>query len=333
MNKKHIIAVIFLILIFTVAGCSQPYDFDLNEYLTLGSYSGIEVSLSERETELEEKIKALLEENSAENEITDRPVKKGDIANIDYTGTLNGEAFAGGSSTNYNLEIGSGSFIDGFEDGIIGKEIGDVFDVKTVFPEDYAYNESLAGQEVNFNIKINSIKEKIIPELTDDFIKEYTDYETIEEYKTETREILKENYIWNKVLENSAVKSYPKKYVEKYYNNMIDNYSSYAIQYGYTLEQFLSQSTGQTIEDFLKEAAEYAKSQVKQEMFMYAIARAENISIGDDEYKEKSTEFAEKFGFASVPEMEKAYTKETVRTNMLMEKVIDFVVGKSLEIA
>lgn len=332
MKKKMFIFAILLILIFSVTGCSQPYDFDITEYLTLGTYSGIEVSLSERETELEQKINTLLEENSTENEITDRSVKNGDIANIDYTGTLNGEAFAGGSSTNYNLEIGSGSFIDGFEEGIIGKNIGDIFDIKTVFPDDYADNESLAGQEVNFNIKVNSIKEIIIPELNDDFIKEFTDYETIDEYKTETRKVLKENYIWNKVIENSVIISYPKKYVEKYYNNMIDNYTSYAVQYNYTLEQFLSQSTGQTIEDFLKEAAEYAKSQVKQEMLMYSIARTENISIDNNEYKDKSIEFAEKFGFKTVPEMEKAYTKETVRTNMLMEKVMNYVVGLSVEI-
>lgn len=331
MKKKTVIFAMLLILIFSFTGCSQPYDFDISEYLTLGTYSGIEVSLSERETELEQGINKLLDDNATENEITDRAVKDGDIANIDYTGTLNGEAFAGGSSTNYNLEIGSGSFIEGFEEGIIGKNIGDIFDIKTVFPADYAYNAALAGQEVNFNVKINSIKEKIIPELTDDFIKEFTDYETIDEYKTETRKTLKDNYIWNKVIENSVIIRYPEKNVKTYYDNMIDNYTKYAVNNGYTLETFLTQSTGQTVEAFLKEAAEYAKSQVKQEMIMYSIARTENISLNDDEYKSKSLEYAEKFGFKTVAEMEKSYKKETVKMNMLMEKVTEYVVGLSVE--
>lgn len=331
MKKKTVLFAMLLILIFSFTGCSQPYDFDISEYLTLGTYSGIEVSLSERETELEQGITTLLNDNATENEITDRAVKDGDIANIDYTGTLNGETFAGGSSTNYDLEIGSGSFIEGFEEGIIGKNIGDIFDVKTVFPADYAYNAALAGQEVNFNIKINSIKEKIISELTDEFIKEFTDYETIDEYKTETRKTLKENYIWNKVIENSVIINYPEKNVKTYYDNMIDNYTNYAVNNGYTLETFLTQSTGQTIEDFLKEAAEYAKTQVKQEMIMYSIARAENITLNDDEYKSKAADYAEKFGFKTVAEMEKSYKKETVKMNMLMEKVTDYVVGLSVE--
>ncbi|MHB1153015.1 MAG: trigger factor [Eubacteriales bacterium] len=331
MNKKTIIFAMLLILIFSFTGCSQPYDFDIPEYLTLGTYSGIEVSLSEIETELDQRITTLLDDNATENEITDRAVKDGDIANIDYTGTLNGEAFAGGSSTNYDLEIGSGSFIDGFEEGIIGKNIGETFDIKTVFPTDYAYNAALAGQEVNFNIKINSIKEKIIPELNDDFIKEFTDYETLDEYKTETRKTLKQSYVWNKVIENSVIIKYPEKNVKTYYDNMIDNYTNYAVNSGYTLETFLNASTGQTIEAFLKEAAEYAKSQVKQEMIMYSIARTENISLDDDEYKSKSIEYAEKFGFKTVAEMEKSYKKETVKMNMLMEKVTDYVVGLSVE--
>ncbi|MDD4772342.1 MAG: trigger factor [Eubacteriales bacterium] len=331
MKKKKFMSLMSLIIMLTVTGCSQPYDFDLAEHLSLGSYSGIEVSLSELEARLEQNTDDLLEQNSTENEITDRPVKNGDIANIDYTGTLNGEVFPGGSATNYDLEIGSGVFVEGFEEGIIGKNIDNIFDVKTVFPEDYVYNQDLAGQEVNFNIKVNSIKEKIIPDLTDEFIKDFTDYETIDEYKTETRLTLKSDFTWNKVIENSVVISYPKKNVEKYYNNMVKTYESYALQYGYTLESFISQSKGQSIEEFLTEAAEYAKSQVKQEMIMFSIARAENIEIDDDEYKEKSIEYAEKFGFDSVRDMEKAYTKETVKMNMLMEKVIDYVVGLSVE--
>lgn len=329
---KRIICLFFVlcILVFFVTSCSLPYDFDLREYLTVGSYTGIEISLAEIETKLEENIKQLLDQNSTENEITNRPVKNGDIANIDYTGTLNGETFAGGSATNYDLEIGSGAFVDGFEEGIIGKNIGETFDVKTVFPQDYN-NETLAGQEVNFNIKLNSIKEKTIPELNDEFIKNYTDYETLDEYKTETHASLKENYVWNKAVENTVIKKYPKQYVEKYYNNMIDSYKSYAMQYGYTIEQFVSQSTGQTIEDFLKQAAEYAKSQVKQEMVMYSIARNENITVDNNEYKTKSVEFAERFGYKTVAEMEKAFTKDTVKMNMLMEKVVDYVTGLSVE--
>jgi trigger factor len=328
--RKSVFFLALIVILIISTGCSKPYDFDISKYLTLGTYSGIEVSLSETESELENMIDKLLDENSTENEVTDRAVKEGDIVNIDFKGTLNGEEFAGGSATNYDLEIGSGVFVEGFEDGIIGKKTGDVFDVTTVFPEDYTANKDLAGQEVIFNITLNAIKEKIVPELTDDFIKEKTDYETIEEYKAETLKTLKKNYVWNKVLENSSVKEYPKKNVKSYYDTMVNSYKGYAINNGYTLESFLSAS-GQTMEQFLSQAAEYAKSQVKKEMVMYSIARAENIEVDDEEYKEKAPDYAERSGFSSVSEMEKTYSKETIKMNILMDKVVDYTVGLSIE--
>jgi trigger factor len=129
MKKKILILALLLILIVSVTGCSQPYNFDLSKYLTLGTYSGIEVLLAETETELEAGIKKLQDDNSTKNDITDRAVKTGDVVNINYVGTLGGVEFSGGSSNNYDLEIGSGTFVDGFEDGIIGKNIGNTCSV------------------------------------------------------------------------------------------------------------------------------------------------------------------------------------------------------------
>lgn len=332
MKKKIFTLALLLILIVSATGCSQPYNYDISKYLTLGTYTGIEVSLSGRETELEAGIKKLLDDNSAKNDITGRAVKTGDIVNINYVGTLGGVEFSGGSSNNYDLEIGSGTFVSGFEDGIIGKNIGEVFDVTTVFPADYTNNATLAGQTVIFKITLNSIKEKIIPELNDEFIAKYTAYKTIDEYKAGTRVMLKNNFVWNKVIESSTLISYPKENVKTYYNKMIKSYENYARSKGYTLEEYLSASNGGTVEDLLKQAAEYAKSQVRQEMIMYSIARAENISFSDDEYKNKVADYAKKSGFDSVPAMEKSYSKTDIKMNMLMQKVIDYVTGLSVEV-
>ena len=209
-----------------MTGCQSAKGLE-TENVKISVYKGVEVDKVDKPSEVTDddvntQIQSVLDENSTTEEVTGRAVKKGDTATIDFVGKMNGEAFDGGSSTDYPLEIGSNSFIDGFEDSIIGHNAGDTFDWNGKFPENYGSSD-LAGKDVTFTITVKSISKKKTPKLTDKFVKKVSkESKTVKEYKEEVKKSLEEDNektyndslqqaAWQKVLDNTKVKKYPEK--------------------------------------------------------------------------------------------------------------------------
>ena len=221
------------------------------DYVTLGEYKGIEVSVDApvvTDEYLDSYIDYVLQSNMVTTEITDRPVEEGDIVNIDYEGKIDGVAFDGGTAQGYDLTIGSGTFIDGFEDGLIGAETGETVDVNVTFPENYQ-GEEVAGKDAVFTVTVNSISVETLPELTDEFVQGLdVGVNTVEEYRQYAYDLLMEEEqathdsnaeiaVLEAVMAGSQIQDPPEDMTNRYYNRIIDNMTYYASLYGYDLDR------------------------------------------------------------------------------------------------
>lgn len=323
---------------------------DYSEYAqyvtTLGSYVGVEVSMVPTEVtddDVASKIDTALTEATETVEITDRnTVQDGDVANIDYTGYIDGEAFDGGSDTNFNLTIGSGAFIPGFEDGLIGATVGETVNVEVTFPENYQ-NTEYAGKAATFEVKVNSINQEIKPDLTDEWVAANTDYATVDEYKEGTRVSLEEDAkaevestkasrILETILNHSVVESYPESAVQNYVDYMTSYYEYYASLYGTTLENFVTGAFGMTIDQFNENLTTTAKANIGIEMICYRIADAEGMALSDEEYETAATAFATENGYDSLEAFETDYTKAQIYDRLIMNQVMDYVSENAVEV-
>ena len=261
------------------------------ESVTLGDYKNLTFSAKEEEV-TDAKIETRLKELCAEYPVTieGRPAQEGDTANIDYSGTKDGEAFAGGTAEGYDLKLGSGTFIDGFEDGVIGMNVGDEKDLNLKFPDNYG-SADLAGQEVVFHVKLNQLKSEADSKVDDDLAKRYynDDTATLDQLKEEVRAELQAeadsqffnaagSELLNEVINNSEVTADPDA-VDDMFNQLKNTYSSYASSYGLEFDQFLSMFLG-TDEDGLRDTAE---NLVKQQIILNAIQAEENLSATDEQ--------------------------------------------------
>lgn len=311
--------------------------YEVSDYITLGNYKGVEVTvtkLSVTDEDVDATIKSELEANPTEEEITGRPVQDGDIVNIDYEGLKDGVAFEGGTAQAYDLTIGSGSFIEGFEEKLIGAEIGQKLKLDLTFPEEYQSAE-LAGKDVVFNVTVNSIKTSKIPELTESYVKDFTDYDSVAAYKEATRKNLEENNkktmedekrnnVLIAILNNSKVASYPQSLLDYYQYEMKSYYSQYATMYGMELKDFLAGS-GMTEESFNEETKSYAESRVSQELVLNAIIKEEKMKLSDEEYKTGVEKILKDYGYESEEELLKSATEEQIKENLLWEKAMIYV--------
>lgn len=317
------------------ASKSKPlYDFDLSEYVTVPAYKGVEVSLTKAGENVDSAINTLLTNKATSEDITDRPAEMGDTVNIDFTGTIDGELFDGGTGANYNLELGSGAFIDGFEEALVGHSAGEEqFLIHATFPEEYPANPDLAGKEAGFTVKINSIKRVTKPEFTDEFCAANTDYATVEEYRAAKLTDAKKTLAWESVVNGTVIKKYPDEYVKLYYNNMLAYYESYASAYGYSdVKSFLVNTFKTSIDNALAYLAEYAKSQCRQEMILLSIARAEGMTISDKDYKSRVDSYAAEIGYSDAKQAENTVGRETLELNMLMDDVGDMILANIVEV-
>lgn len=261
------------------------------ESVTLGDYKNLTFSAKEEEV-TDAKIETRLKELCAEYPVTieGRPAQEGDTANIDYSGTKDGEAFARGTAEGYDLKLGSGTFIDGFEDGVIGMNVGDEKDLNLKFPDNYS-SADLAGQEVVFHVKLNQLKSEADSKVDDDLAKRYynDDTATLDQLKEEVRAELQAeadsqffnaagSELLNEVINNSEVTADPDA-VDDMFNQLKSTYSSYASSYGLEFDQFLSMFLG-TDEDGLRDTAE---NLVKQQIILNAIQAEENLSATDEQ--------------------------------------------------
>lgn len=321
----------------TAATSEKAADVDYSQYVTLGTYKGIEVAkqtIEVTDEEVEAQIQSTLEANAVKEEITDRDtVQDGDVANIDYEGLLDGEAFEGGTDKGQDLTIGSGQFIDGFEEQLIGVKVGESVSINVTFPEDYA--EELAGKDVVFNVKINSISKESPAELTDEFVQGISESQTVDEYRQSIREDLtkskeeeaeykKKNDIWTAVKDSCEVKEYPQELVDKYTNLITTNYSSYAQQSGVELDEFMTNYFGMSVED-------YAKSSVADEMICKAIVKDAGIELTDEQFTEKATKLATTYGYESLDAFMKSADENQIRDGILLDVMMDYLIENAVE--
>lgn len=335
MKKQFKLTAVILSLSLLVLGCGEKTEY--SKYITLGQYKGLEIeeqSIEVTDEEIEAQIESILQSASTTEEITDRDdVQSGDTANIDYVGTIDGEAFDGGTDTGYDLEIGSGTFIDGFEEQLIGVKVGETVDINVTFPEDYGV-DSLNGQDAVFEVTVNSISKSVVPELNDEFVQANTDYSTVEEYKEGVRadlessaedsaETTKQDDVWSQVEENTTINDYPDDLIEKAKENVETSYGVYAEQYSMETDDFMQAYFGMTLEEYTKRVA-------AQEMICKEIAEKEGITVTSDEINVAAAEYAVEYGFEDSDSFIEEYGEDTIEDTLLWKKVLDFLVENAV---
>lgn len=332
-------------MLLTACEASKGLETDA---LKITQYKGVEVDQVEKPEEVSDEdvdtqIQTILDQQAETKEIKDRAVKDGDVTNIDFVGKIDGKAFDGGSAEGYDLTIGSGNFIDGFEDSIIGHKIGDTFDWDGKFPDNYG-NADYAGKDVVFTITVNSISERTVPELTDELAAKLSDKaKTVKEYKAEMKKQMEEtqqqNYeaalsgeVWEKVLENTEVKEYPDGEKEKMEEFLRKLYGAEAQQYGMELKEYIETQGGMTEEDFNKQILEPAVEQnVKSRLATQAIAEKENISLSDEEYEKQLNELIENSSEEYVETMKKTVGEEAFEEEIRASALNNLVLEKLTE--
>ncbi len=315
-------------------------DYQALDYVKLGEYKGLKIEFDPTEftvtdEDIADRVREELQAADLFDRISDGQVQDGDIANIDYEGKLDGEAFDGGTAQGFDLEIGSHTFIDGFEDGLIGVAVGDTVDLPLTFPEYYG-NEDLAGQDVVFTVTVNSIQR--MPELTDELAGKASsnEYPDAASYRAHIGEELqadmdstKRDRIYGELLtliaNVSEVKGYPEDLVAYSAENMKSYYEQYAQAYGMEFAEFLESFMGMTEEEFEAQVDSAVKQTLAQELLLKAIAETEEMEISEEEFTAGCEKYAEEYGFETSEEFLDAYDEKVVRLGLLQDKVMDFV--------
>lgn len=313
----------------------EPYD--ALKYVDLGEYKGIEVSKAQIDVDdetVENVLASELARHAYQQKVTDRPAKEGDTVNIDYKGMKDGVAFEGGTAQGYDLTLGSGSFIDGFEDGLIGAETGETRNLELKFPDPYKNNPDLAGQPVVFEVTVNKIVETVTPELTDEYAAENSDYATAEEYREGLRDIMREqnkkNAVLDALMEQAEFQEAPENLTAYYQYDMIQQTSYQAAAYGMSFEQFLEASS-MTQEQFLEARADEIDMNVRRDMLMEAMIALEKLELTDQEFNDGVAEVAESYG-RTKEEVISIIGEDVLRENFLWNKAIDLLAENAAEV-
>ena len=322
----------------TVSGDTRLVSVDdVSKYVTIGQYKGLSIDKTvEAVTDdmVDGRIKEELQ-NKAE-EVTEGSVQNGDVVTINYVGTKDGVAFDGGTANNYELTIGSGTFIDGFEDGIIGMKKGQTKDLDLTFPEEYS-SEELAGQEVVFKVTLQSFKRA--PELTDDWAAKNTDCKTAEEYRKEIRTTLEDaaktsaqntlrETAWNTVLSASEVKEYPQDDLDTAKTEFKTLYENYAKQGDMTLEDFVK-AQGISMDDFEEQSSQYAEYKVKQNLIVQGIMDAENMTLEDEKSLSIQDELIKAYNVKDLAALVDKYGQAAVDESIGLLRVEDFILDNA----
>ena len=322
----------------TVSGDTRLVSVDdVSKYVTIGQYKGLSLDKTvEAVTDdmVDGRIKEELQ-NKAE-EVTEGSVQNGDVVTINYVGTKDGVAFDGGTANNYELTIGSGTFIDGFEDGIIGMKKGQTKDLDLTFPEEYS-SEELAGQEVVFKVTLQSFKRA--PELTDDWAAKNTDCKTAEEYRKEIRTTLEDEAktsaqntlretAWNTVLSASEVKEYPQDDLDTAKTEFKTLYENYAKQGDMTLEDFVK-AQGISMDDFEEQSSQYAEYKVKQNLIVQGIMDAENMTLEDEKSLSIQDELIKAYNVKDLAALVDKYGQAAVDESIGLLRVEDFILDNA----
>ena len=311
--------------------------------VTLGQYKGIEVDSFSTEVSAEEVEAKLAEEqnkNARTITVEGRPVQDKDEVVLDFEGFVDGVAFEGGKGENYPLTIGSGSFIPGFEEQLIGVEPEQEVEVKVTFPEDY-HAEDLKGKDAVFKCTVHEIKAKELPELDDEFASEVSEFDTLEEYKADVEKKLREekestgkraqeDQAVNAIIANAEM-NLPEAMIETEARQMLDNFAQRLQQQGLTFEQYM-QFTGMTVDKMTEEMRPQAEKRIKTRLVLEAIVSAENIEVSDERLDEEVAKMAEAYGMEvdKLKEYMGDREKEQMKLDMAVQDAITFVVENAV---
>lgn len=357
MNKKlligsgvvvAIVAVIAIILVFVNNKQSKEYNYDLSKYVKVGNYKGLEyasqkASVTDEEVDVEIQ-RRLQKAAKTENSKTGK-VENGDTINISFVGKIDGKEFEGGSSESTDITVGTTQMIDGFVEGLIGKNVGESVTLNLKFPDDYGKTD-LQGKAVEFKVTINSKKKISVPKLNTEFVKKNSKFTTVKEYKEGVKkELLNQKQksidstvkqeLWSRIIDKSKAKKYPEKELNEAMsqaNKLEESYKAQAQNYGMEWETYLKTVMRTDKKGFEKLKQEYAKNIVFNRMVMYSIARSENISLSNREYKKEILKILEDNGYdeesfkkAFGKDIETYADEQNWRQKVLFDKVIDKV--------
>lgn len=354
--KKTALLTMLLALVLALTACggsAAGYDkVNVDKYVTLGEYKGLtytptDTTVSDYEltvalnTKLSDSGYAVHKDDV---NLTEGTVQIGDNLDINFKGLKDGVAFEGGTAENYELKIGSGAFIEGFEEGLVGAKVGETVKLNLTFPENYSSAE-LAGQAVIFEVKVNSIKDRVeYKELTDTLANTLNkETATAEEFKTALKNDLAEekkaegetevkNQLWSKALQNvTFAKKLPKKLVEKAGQEFINYYTTLATQYGYDdLDGFLT-ANKITKENFNSQAEQQGISMVQNQLAAYAIAKKEGYTVSNEDLQNSAKKYADEYGYTSAEKYIAAVGEDAVRDQAVLDYAIDTVLKNAVE--
>lgn len=344
MKKKISLIALLAMLAAVLCACGSS-ETDPDDYVTLGNYQDLSVEVTyvtyteeDVQTAIEEELAACVESYDLyeyETIVSANTVESGSLVNIDYEGKIDGETFSGGSAQGAHLEIGSGSFIDGFEDGLIGKQVGETVDLDLTFPEDYS-NTDYAGKDAVFTVSINSIDDRKMPEYTDDLISSifgsyglttYDEYEQyirdyIESSCSDQNDTALEDAIWDAVYAVCEVGEPPQEMIDKQYSDLTEYWESYAEYYSMDVDSLI-EAMGMDEESFETQNQESAKEQAQIELAYMALAKAEGIEVDEDMVNEVAeSEYAD-YGYDSADAFIEGMGQEDFESYVMRKNVME----------
>jgi len=317
-------------------------EVDVKPEVELGQYKGIEIERVEynvSDHDIEHQLEHIREDNARWITVEGRPVQVGDLVTLDYAGTVDGVAFPGGTAEQQTLEIGSGRFIPGFEEQLVGMNVSEEKDITVTFPEEY-HAEDLKGKEAVFKVKIHEIKEKELPELDDEFAKDISEFSTLEEYKADLRKHMQESaderaksQMESQLLEkitNNAKVDIPDVMVENEIDNMVRD-MDYRLRYsGLSLEKYLEMSNT-SMEDFRAQYRDSAYNRVKTQLVLEAITKKEGITVEEADREKEYQKLAEQY-MRDVEDIKKSFggSPEYIDDGILVQKTIDMLMAEAV---
>lgn len=349
MKRKVIKTVICAVMMLALTACGKKdtseliylQDFTAGEYVTLGDYKNMELDIAApavTDEEVESNIDLYLQYMPVTVPITeDRAAELGDVANIDFVGMMDGVAFDGGSGAGYELVLGSGSFIDGFEDGVVGMEIGETKDLDLTFPDPYTTNPDLSGEPVVFTVTLNSLGVYEPAELNDEFVarlgiegcsnvdefKVYI-YDSLLNSRTEQYKQNKKNLIVTEMEKICTFEETPEGIVNRMYDTMLEYVSYYAQMYGMEVADYTANVYGGTAEEYEETIRQQAMQMAQRYIMLGAVAEAEGIALSDEEYNEQIAEDAASYNY-SVEEYAANIDLDTYKEDLLVEKTLNYL--------
>lgn len=328
MKKKYVIPFAVILSVASLAGCGKKEDDSYSKYVTLGDYTGMTVDrivTTVSDDDVQDEVQSELYASADFTEVTDRGAQSGDTVNIDYTGTIDGEEFEGGSDTDYDLELGSDTFLEDFEAGIIGMKTGETKDITVTFPDEY--DGTLDGQTAVFSVTVNSISEVNLPDYTDEYVKENYGFDSIADYEASVKADLQTQYdddstytacadALSMAVDNATFDGYPEDMYNTAKEQMESENQAFADQLGIEWADLAG-------EDY--DIEEDVLNSVHEELVVYAIAAKEKLEVTDDEFNTFVDDNWELYEYDTKEDFLKDNSEEDLRYSLLYQKVLDFM--------